>query len=45
MRRVLANSADASLAACLGGCADIGHPILTRDRFDYNPAISDFWKK
>lgn len=29
----------------LSGCAGIGPPILTRDRFDYNSAISDSWKE
>jgi hypothetical protein len=26
------------------GCASIGPPTVTRDRFDYNGAISDSWK-
>jgi hypothetical protein len=29
----------------LSGCAGIGPPTLTRDRFDYNAAISDSWKQ
>jgi hypothetical protein len=29
----------------LSGCVGIGPPLLTRDRFDYNAAISDSWKQ
>lgn len=29
----------------LSGCAGIGPPILKRDHFDYNSAISDSWKR
>lgn len=43
--RVLAILLGASVVACLGGCVGIGPPTLTRDRFDYNSAISDSWKQ
>ena len=29
----------------LGGCAGIGPPTVSRDRFDYTAAISDSWKR
>src|SRR5574341_1188311 len=45
MMRVLAILLGASVGACLGGCVGIGPPTLTRDRFDYNSAISDSWKQ
>jgi hypothetical protein len=45
MMRVLAILLGASLVASLGGCTGIGPPILMRDRFDYNSAISDSWKQ
>jgi hypothetical protein len=35
----------ALVAALLAGCSSIGPPTLTRDRFDYNAAISDSWKQ
>jgi hypothetical protein len=28
----------------LGGCAGIGPPTVSRDRFDYTAAISESWK-
>ncbi len=33
------------LALCLAGCAGIGPPTVSRDRFDYTSAISDSWKR
>ncbi len=45
MMRVFAILLGASLVASLGGCVGIGPPILRRDQFDYNSAISDSWKE
>jgi len=33
------------LAVTLAGCTSIGPKSVTRDRFDYNTAISDSWKE
>jgi len=33
------------LAVALAGCSSIGPKSVTRDRFDYNTAISDSWKE
>jgi hypothetical protein len=29
----------------MNGCASVGPPILTRDRFDYSSAVADSWKR
>ncbi len=31
-------------ALMLTGCAGIGAPSISRDRFDYNVAIAESWK-
>ncbi|MDX2458334.1 MAG: hypothetical protein QNL87_12585, partial [Gammaproteobacteria bacterium] len=33
------------LVLFIAGCTAIGPPSVTRDRFDYNTAISDSWKE
>ena len=33
------------LVLFIAGCTAIGPPSITRDRFDYNTAISDSWKE
>ena len=33
------------LVMTLAGCSSIGPESVTRDRFDYNTAISDSWKE
>ena len=33
------------LAVLLAGCTHLGPQTVTRDRFDYNTAISDSWKQ
>jgi hypothetical protein len=35
----------AMLVAMLAGCTHLGPQTVTRDRFDYNTAISDSWKE
>ena len=44
IRRMIMVALSACLLALLG-CTGIGPPILSRDRFDYNAAISDSWKE
>ncbi len=34
----------AGILLMLFGCAGIGPPTVSRDRFDYTAAISDSWK-
>ncbi|HSW84740.1 MAG TPA: hypothetical protein VLH12_14750 [Usitatibacter sp.] len=36
--------ASAALAALLAGCASVGPPSVSRDRFEYVQAISESWK-